>query len=349
VEGGALTIPSVRPDAAPTPPTPPAAEETLASAAAILDRLQTSIGREVIGYASVVRALANALLANGHVLLEGVPGLAKTYLVRSFAGSLALSFRRIQFTPDMLPSDILGATVLNPKDRSFEFRPGPIFANVILADEINRAPPKVQSALLEAMQEGQVTIEGQTHPLPRPFMVIATQNPIEQEGTYPLPEAELDRFLFRWILDYPSAADEVTILRTRGDVGAAEAGAPIVTSAELERLRQLPGQVFVSDDLFRYITQIVRGTREDPRILIGASPRASVHLLNAAKSSAVLDGRTYVIPDDVRDFALPVLSHRIILRPEALTLSVQRGGIGRTAETVRTILDDGLAHVDVPR
>jgi MoxR-like ATPase len=344
-----VTAPAVRPDASAPPAAAPAAKDEVASAPAILDRLQMSIGREVIGYAPVVRALANALLADGHVLLEGVPGLAKTYLVRSFAGSLALSFRRIQFTPDMLPSDILGATVLNPKDRSFEFRPGPIFANVILADEINRAPPKVQSALLEAMQEGQVTIEGQTHPLPRPFMVIATQNPIEQEGTYPLPEAELDRFLFRWILDYPSAADEVTILRTRGDVEEAESGTPVVTLPELERMRTLPGRVFVADDLFRYITQIVRGTRDDPRILIGASPRASVHLLNAAKAAAVLDGRGYVIPDDARDFALPVLSHRIILRPEALTLSLQQGGLGRTAGTIRAVLDEVLARVDIPR
>ena len=284
-----MTTPAARPEASAPASGDASPNEDLAPAAAILDRLQSSIGREVIGYAPVVRALANALLANGHVLLEGVPGLAKTYLVRSFAGSLALSFRRIQFTPDMLPSDILGATVLNPKDRSFEFRPGPIFANVILADEINRAPPKVQSALLEAMQEGQVTIEGQTHPLPRPFMVIATQNPIEQEGTYPLPEAELDRFLFRWILDYPSATDEVTILRTRGDVDAEQSGAPVITAEELERLRALPGQVFVAEDLFRYITRIVRGTREDPRILVGASPRASVHLLNAAKAAAVLN------------------------------------------------------------
>jgi MoxR-like ATPase len=343
-----VTTPAAWPEAA-VPTTPDAVPpEMFTSASDILKRLQLSIGREVIGYDSVVRALADALLAEGHVLLEGVPGLAKTYLVRSFAGSLALSFRRIQFTPDMLPSDILGATVLNPKDRSFEFRPGPIFANVILADEINRAPPKVQSALLEAMQERQVTIEGQAHPLPRPFMVIATQNPIEQEGTYPLPEAELDRFLFRWILQYPTATDEVTILRTRGAV-AEGPGPNVVTTEELERLRALPGRVFVGDDLFQYITQIVRGTREDPRILIGASPRASVHLLNAAKAAAVLDGRRYVIPDDARDFALPVLSHRIILRPEALTLSLQHGGFGRTAETVRTILEEVLGRVDVPR
>jgi MoxR-like ATPase len=283
------------------------------------------------------------------VLLEGVPGLAKTYLVRSFARSLDLSFRRIQFTPDMLPADILGATVINPKDHSFEFRPGPIFAHVILADEINRAPPKVQSALLEAMQEGQVTIEGESHPLPRPFMVIATQNPIEQEGTYPLPEAELDRFLFRWILDYPSADDEVTILRTRDDVPEDAARTPVVTVDELDRLRALPSQVRVTDDLYQYITQVVRETRQDPRILVGASPRASVHLLNAARAAAVLDGRRYLIPDDVRDFALAVLSHRIIAKPEALTLSAQQSGVGRVADAVRAILAEDLGRIDIPR
>jgi MoxR-like ATPase len=311
--------------------------------------LQGAIGREVIGYAAVVRALTDALLADGHVLLEGVPGLAKTYLVRSFARSLDLSFRRIQFTPDMLPADILGATVINPKDHSFEFRPGPIFAHVILADEINRAPPKVQSALLEAMQEGQVTIEGESHPLPRPFMVIATQNPIEQEGTYPLPEAELDRFLFRWILDYPSADDEVTILRTRDDVPEDAARTPVVTVDELDRLRALPSQVRVTDDLYQYITQVVRETRQDPRILVGASPRASVHLLNAARAAAVLDGRRYLIPDDVRDFALAVLSHRIIAKPEALTLSAQQSGVGRVADAVRAILAEDLGRIDIPR
>jgi MoxR-like ATPase len=347
-----MTAPAARPG----PPTVPTAEvdptTEVAGAGAILDRLQTAIGREVIGYAPVVRALTDALLAEGHVLLEGVPGLAKTYLVRTFARSLDLTFRRIQFTPDMLPSDILGATILNPKAGSFEFRAGPIFAQVILADEINRAPPKVQSALLEAMQEGQVTIEGQSHPLPRPFMVIATQNPIEQEGTYPLPEAELDRFLFRWILQYPSAKDEVTILRTRGDIPDDASRSPVVTSEELERLRTLPGQVHVTDDLFLYITQIVRETRQDSRVLVGASPRASVHLLNAARAAAVLDGRRYAIPDDVRDFALAVLSHRVIVRPEALTLSAQRsgvGGVGRVADTVHSILAEDLARIDIPR
>jgi MoxR-like ATPase len=344
-----VTSPAVRPSDPPPAPASVASGSVGAGAAEILERLQGAIGREVIGYAAVVRALTDALLADGHVLLEGVPGLAKTYLVRSFARSLDLSFRRIQFTPDMLPADILGATVINPKDHSFEFRPGPIFAHVILADEINRAPPKVQSALLEAMQEGQVTIEGESHPLPRPFMVIATQNPIEQEGTYPLPEAELDRFLFRWILDYPSADDEVTILRTRDDVPEDAARTPVVTVDELDRLRALPSQVRVTDDLYQYITQVVRETRQDPRILVGASPRASVHLLNAARAAAVLDGRRYLIPDDVRDFALAVLSHRIIAKPEALTLSAQQSGVGRVADAVRAILAEDLGRIDIPR
>jgi len=344
-----VTSPAVRPSDPPPAPASVASGSVGAGAAEILERLQAAIGREVIGYAAVVRALTDALLADGHVLLEGVPGLAKTYLVRSFARSLDLSFRRIQFTPDMLPADILGATVINPKDHSFEFRPGPIFAHVILADEINRAPPKVQSALLEAMQEGQVTIEGESHPLPRPFMVIATQNPIEQEGTYPLPEAELDRFLFRWILDYPSADDEVTILRTRDDVPEDAARTPVVTVDELDRLRALPSQVRVTDDLYQYITQVVRETRQDPRILVGASPRASVHLLNAARAAAVLDGRRYLIPDDVRDFALAVLSHRIIAKPEALTLSAQQSGVGRVADAVRAILAEDLGRIDIPR
>ncbi|MCI4364534.1 MAG: AAA family ATPase [Thermoplasmata archaeon] len=343
-----MTKPAPNPSA-PASSASPREPSTATLAPEVLQRLQTAIGREVIGYAPVVRALTVALLAEGHVLLEGVPGLAKTYLVRSFARSLDLTFRRIQFTPDMLPADILGATVINPKDQSFEFRPGPIFAHVILADEINRAPPKVQSALLEAMQERQVTIEGQSHPLPRPFMVIATQNPIEQEGTYPLPEAELDRFLFRWVLDYPTATDEVTILRTRGDVPENGGRPPVVTGEELEALRTLPTGIHVSEDLLLYITQVVRETRKDPRIMVGASPRASVHFLNAAKAAAILDGRAYVIPDDVRDFAFAVLSHRVIVRPEALSLAGGQGEVGRIAQSVRGILDDDLSHVDVPR
>jgi MoxR-like ATPase len=328
-------------------PVPPPVQDTLPTD--LLRRLIESISREVIGYEQVVRALAVALVAEGHVLLEGVPGLAKTYLVRAFSRALQLDFRRIQFTPDMLPSDILGTTLLRTQDLSFEFRKGPIFANVILADEINRAPPKVQSALLEAMQERQVTIEGRTYPLPRPFMVIATQNPIEQEGTYPLPEAELDRFLFRWILDYPSAEDEVNILKTRGDLTGGLIGTAILQPTDIERLRALHGGVFVGDDLFRYLASVVRETRTDRRLLMGASPRASVQFLMAVKAAALLDGRSYVIPDDVRELAFPVINHRVIVRPEVLTQSSGVGQVPGAVGQLRLILREDLDRIDVPR
>ena len=331
--------PSVAPGAAP-PPGP----------AELLRRLTDAIGTEVIGSAPVVRALTIALVAEGHVLLEGVPGLAKTLLVRTFSRRLGLEFRRIQFTPDMLPTDILGATILRGADRTFEFRPGPIFANVILADEINRAPPKVQSALLEAMQERQVTIEGTSHPLPRPFVVIATQNPIEQEGTYPLPEAELDRFLFRWVMRYPTAADEVTILKTRdGARDEGEAGPPTLDASEIARLGRLLAGVYLHDDVYRYLTSVVRRTREDRHLVLGASPRASVHFLQAVKAAALLEDRDYVVPDDVRTLAFPVLNHRVILRPEALS---HAAGVSETIGAfvqLERILQEDLDAVEVPR
>jgi MoxR-like ATPase len=316
----------------------------------LLRRLTTAIGREVIGSAEVVRALTIALVAEGHVLLEGVPGLAKTYLVRTFSRQLGLAFRRIQFTPDMLPTDILGSTILRGADRTFEFRPGPIFANVILADEINRAPPKVQSALLEAMQERQVTIEGTSHPLPRPFVVIATQNPIEQEGTYPLPEAELDRFLFRWVMRYPSAADEVTILKTRDGLrNDGDVTTPTLDAAEVDRLVTLLQGVHIHDDVYRYLAAVVRKTRDDRNLLLGASPRASVQFLRAVRAAALLEGRDYVVPDDVRELSFPVLNHRVILRPEALS---QSSGVsepvGALAQLQR-ILRENLDAVEVPR
>ncbi len=313
------------------------------------DRLTASIGRQIVGYRDVVRALMIALLSDGHVLLEGVPGLAKTQLVRAFSQTLRLSFRRVQFTPDMLPSDILGSTILQPKDQSFVFRPGPIFANVILADEINRAPPKVQSALLEAMQERQVTLDGVTHPLPSPFIVIATQNPIEHEGTYPLPEAELDRFLFRWIMDYPSADEEVAILRTRSGPGDLPDVTSVLGPAEVDRLRALRREVFVHDDLYRYVAEVVRQTRRDSRLLVGASPRASVQFLLGVQAAALLNERGYVLPDDVRALAFPVLNHRVVVRPEVLS---QAAGIGSTNGTVgllRQILKQVLDAVEVPR
>ncbi len=316
----------------------------------ILRRLTASIGREVIGTEEIVHALTVALIAEGHVLLEGVPGLAKTYLVRTFSNRLGLAFRRIQFTPDMLPTDILGSMVVTGADRTFEFRPGPIFSNVILADEINRAPPKVQSALLEAMQERQVTIEGKSHPLPRPFVVIATQNPIEQEGTYPLPEAELDRFLFRWIVRYPSAEDEVTILKTRtAETDAPGAATPAIGPAEIDRLAQLHREVYLTDDLYRYLAAVVRRTREDHRLLLGASPRASVQFLRATRASALLDGRDFVVPDDVRELAFAVLNHRVIVRPEAmLPTTGLTEAVGALAQLERILRDD-LNAVEVPR
>jgi MoxR-like ATPase len=334
---------------APSAEAGPAGTATGPSPGELYQRIRASIAQEVVGYEDVVRALTIALVSGGHVLLEGVPGLAKTHVARAFSQSLRLTFRRIQFTPDMLPSDILGTTILRLKDQAFEFRPGPIFANVILADEINRAPPKVQSALLEAMQERQVTIDGETHALPRPFLVIATENPIEQEGTYPLPEAELDRFLFRWIMSYPSAEAEVAILKRRAGVPEGADLSPVVEPADLERLRALWQQVHVGDDLFEYLSSVVRRTREDPKLIVGASPRASVQFLHAAKAAALLDGRNYVVPDDVRELAFAVLNHRVIVRPEILSQAPALGGSAVLAGPVGQILRDELDAVAVPR
>ena len=315
---------------------------------AVYRQLRESIGTEIVGYSDVVRALTIALISEGHILLEGVPGLAKTQLVRAFSQSLRLSFRRIQFTPDMLPADILGSTVLKQKDQSFEFRPGPIFANVILADEINRAPPKVQSALLEAMQERQVTLDGVSHALPVPFLVIATQNPLEHEGTYPLPEAELDRFLFRWLMEYPTAENEVGILKSRARPLEEPKAAAVLAPEDVAGLRQLHNDVFVHDDLFAYLAQVARQTRADRRLLLGASPRAAVQFLRAVKAVALLDGRRYVLPDDVRELAFPVFNHRVILRPEVIGRSAQSGGSSGPIGQIAQIIAEDLDAVDVP-
>jgi len=339
-EGSAVPGPLV-----PSPSEPPSRP----GGVELFRQLTQSIGQEIVGYVDIIRALTIALVAEGHVLLEGVPGLAKTQLVRAFSQTLKLSFRRIQFTPDMLPSDILGSTVLQPKDQTFTFRPGPIFANVILADEINRAPPKVQSALLEAMQERQVTIEGVSHPLARPFMVIATQNPIEHEGTYPLPEAELDRFMFRGIMGYPSTEEEVRILRTRAKNLDAQEVAPVLTPADVAHLQALRKEVFVHDDVYRYLAAVVRQTRQDHRLLVGASPRASVQFLMAVKAAALLDGRTFVVPDDVRELAFTVFNHRVIVRPEVLSQSLGVGEATGTIALLSQILRQDLDAVDVPR
>ena len=279
-----------------------------------LDAVRLEVSRVYIGDASAVDALLVALLARGHVLLEGVPGVAKTTLVKAFAAALGCSVRRVQFTPDLLPADVTGTYVLNPKDGTFSLRAGPIFTNVLLADEINRAPAKTQSALLEAMQEHQATIEGDRFDLPNPFLVLATQNPIDLEGTYPLPEAQIDRFLVCVPMGYPSARDEVAMLRAHG-VDAPQARA-VLTAEEVLGLQALASRVHVEDDLMDYAVGLSHHTRQNQRVTLGASPRASLALLRAAKAHALIVGRSYATPDDVRAMALPVLSHRLVLLPE---------------------------------
>jgi MoxR-like ATPase len=276
--------------------------------------VQGQVTRVYIGEAAPVEMMLIALLARGHVLLEGVPGIAKTTLVKAFATTLGCTIRRIQFTPDLLPADITGTYVLSPKDGTFSLRAGPIFANVVLADEINRAPAKTQSALLEAMQERQVTIEGDRFELPDPFFVLATQNPIDLEGTYPLPEAQIDRFLVRVNMDYPSQRDEVGMLRAHG-ISAPEPK-PVLNAGDVQQLQSIAARVHVEEDIFEYAVGLATFTRRHPRVVLGASPRASLGILRAAKASAVLAGRPFVTPDDVRRVASPVLAHRLILVPE---------------------------------
>ena len=288
------------------------------SIAALRDGLQQEVAKVVVGQATVVDRLLGAVLVGGHVLLEGVPGVAKTLLARAFASAIALDFRRAQFTPDMLPSDLTGTTVL--RSGELQFRQGPIFTNLLLGDEINRTPPKTQAALLEAMQERQVSVDGTTHALPDPFLVVATQNPIEYEGTYPLPEAQLDRFHVRVEVGYPDADAEVEMLRLghRGvDAVTLEDVSTVAYPADLLRARDEVDETTVSDEIVAYVADVVRMTRRLPSAEVGASPRAAVHLLAAAKSAARLSGRSFVTPDDVAAMAPPVLAHRMRLRPEA--------------------------------
>jgi len=267
-----------------------------------------------LGDSAIIDLLLVAILARGHVLLEGVPGVAKTTLVKALAQTLGSSVRRIQFTPDLLPADITGTYILNPRDGSFSFRPGPVFANIVLADEINRAPAKTQSALLEAMQERQVTVEGDRFELPDPFIVLATQNPIDLEGTYPLPEAQIDRFAIRVQVKYPQLRDEVQMLKSHGVVTPNPM--TVVSAADLLQLQSIAARVFVEDDLFEYTARLAAYTRTHTKVILGASPRASLSLLRAAKSRAVLEGRPFVVPDDLRALAAPVLAHRLIVIPE---------------------------------
>lgn len=281
--------------------------------------LQSEIKKVIVGQDEMVRLILAALLADGHVLIEGVPGVAKTLTARLVARSLQIGFSRIQFTPDLMPSDVLGTNIFNPGTTAFEFKRGPIFSNFVLIDEINRSPAKTQAALFEVMEERQVTMDGITHRMAQPFMVIATQNPIEQEGTYRLPEAQLDRFLFKIVVPYPSETEEVTILQRFHQLennNVLDAINPVLGSEEILQLRQLIKQIVVEEKLLQFIAKITVATRSDKSVYLGASPRASLAILNAAKAFAAISGRDFVIPDDIVHAAAPVLRHRIILTPE---------------------------------
>ena len=308
------------------------------------ERFRAEVAKAVVGQQEAVRLCGLALAVGGHVLLEGVPGVAKTLLAKTVARVLDLQFGRIQFTPDLLPADIIGTSVYDLATREFRTRQGPIFTNVLLADEINRAPAKVQSALLEAMEERGVTMEGKQLPLPDPFLVLATQNPIEYEGTYPLPEAQQDRFLFKAVLGYPTHEEEVEVLR-RWDAGVelrdpARAGVePVLSGGVLARCQSAARAVKFSDELKGYIVQLAAATRQAPELLLGASPRAEVLLLLASKAAAAFDGRDYATPDDVKGLLRPTFRHRVVLRPEAEVA-------GHTADSV---LESVVAAVTPPR
>lgn len=279
----------------------------------VLNHINTvMVGKEEVALLSLV-----ALLAEGHVLLEDVPGVGKTMLIRTLAKSIDGEFKRIQFTPDLLPSDVTGVSIYNPKNQDFEFHKGPIFGNVMLADEINRTSPKTQSALLEAMEESSVTVDGQTLPLPRPFFVMATQNPLEHEGTYPLPEAQLDRFLIKMKMGYPEAVDEISLLERQSGAQPIEDIEPVITKEELLWMQQEVNMVHAEKNVLGYIVAISQATRNHPSIALGVSPRGSLALMQAAKAYAYMKGRNYLLPDDVKYLAPYVFSHRILLTPEA--------------------------------
>lgn len=321
--------------------------ERVAEAAAFVEPLLDEVGKVVVGQHYVVERLLIGLLTGGHVLLEGVPGLAKTLSVSTLAGAIQARFQRIQFTPDLLPADLIGTLVYNQADGSFSAKKGPIFANFVLADEVNRAPAKVQSALLEAMQERQVTIGEETFPLPRPFLVLATQNPIEQTGTYPLPEAQVDRFMLKVVVDYPDREDELSILRRMGRTGGLPEAQPVITPDRILDARETVDGLYMDERVEEYIVDLVMATR-DPRahglgdltglVAYGASPRATLALALASRANAFLAGRAYVTPDDVRAVAADVLRHRVAVTFEAEAEEVTSDQI------VQRVLD----HVEVP-
>jgi len=307
-------------------------EEASERCAEILDTIESV----VIARREFLENVLLGILADGHVLLEDVPGTGKTLTANTFATVLGLSFSRIQFTPDLLPSDVVGTNIYNEQDRTFEFNEGPVFANVVLGDEINRAPPKTQAAMLETMEEQQVTVEGETRQLPRPFFVIATQNPVEQEGTFPLPEAQVDRFMVKDTLGYPDEEGEVELLRRRADrTESTPATEPVLDSVEeVLALRAAPETVTVHEDMLAYMADITRRTRGDNRVRVGVSPRGTQRLFEAVRARAIIRGRGYASPDDVKEIAEPVLAHRVVLTAEAQVNDVQK------REVIRDVLDD---------
>lgn len=283
-----------------------------------LEKTILNIEKVILGKRSVVERILVGILAEGHILLEDVPGTGKTVLARALAKSMDLAFQRIQFTPDLLPSDVTGSTVFDRRTGTFTFRPGPVFSEILLADEINRAAPRTQSALLEAMAEKTVSVDGTTHRLPAPFVVIATENPVEMEGTFPLPEAQLDRFLLKLSVGYPDAADEVDVLRIHGHRDPLATLEPVLSKADLLALVERAKGVLVQDDLFVYAAALARATRTHPDVVVGASPRGSLSLLRAAKALALVRGRDHLLPDDLKDIAPDALSHRLLLTSDAL-------------------------------
>ena len=307
-----------------------------------VQRVREEIGKVIVGQEAMIDLLLTALLADGHVLIEGVPGVAKTLTAKLLARVISVDFARIQFTPDLMPSDVLGTSVFNMKTSEFDFKSGPIFSNIVLIDEINRAPAKTQAALFEVMEERQVTVDGTTYKMKSPYLVVATQNPIEHEGTYRLPEAQLDRFLFKIVVNYPNLEQEINIIsrqHNRKSQLATEEVSPVLSAESLHTFRQLAQAVHLEENLMRYIAQIIHETRNNPALFLGASPRASVAILHSAKAYAAIKARDFVTPEDIKTVALPVLRHRIMLNPDK-----EMEGIS-TDEIVKQIID----KIEVPR